>query len=216
MLLLLPIFVYGLYLGPEVSDFLLMEGGVIETLSAAGYLVCALGIIIKGRSTYIKTHYYFLFLLLLFCARELDFQKRFTTLSVTKISCFTSPSVPMYEKVICVFVFFFIAYIVYCIIFFHFKTFIDGIKKRDVVSIGVLMVFLCLVLSKSFDGAARKLKYIGIEISGWTRFAFSAAEEVLEFGIPVMLMLTFYHYFKMLEFSPLSDPLTEDYMSVTE
>lgn len=192
---LLPIYFYGLYLGPGASDFLLKEGGIIETLSALGYFVCILYVIFKGRLSFLKEHYYFVVLLLSLGARELDFHNRFTTMSVTKIRFFTSPDVPLTEKLICTLIIFFLAFMVYRIISSHYKTFIDGVKKREVVSIGVLLVFACMVLSKSLDGATRKFKSIGIDISDWSGFAFSAGEEVLELGIPILIFISFYNFF---------------------
>jgi len=62
-------FVFKAYKYP----FWIAEGGVIETLSALGYFLCALLIILKGKWSYIKQYHYFFMLIIFFGLRERNY-----------------------------------------------------------------------------------------------------------------------------------------------
>ena len=82
----------------SVEDILLTESGLIERASALGYFACALYMMAKGGSEFIRTRGYFVVLVTLFGCRELDFDKAFTTIGILKSRFFVSPDVPLGEK----------------------------------------------------------------------------------------------------------------------
>lgn len=53
---------------------------------------------------------------------------------------------------------------------------------------------LCVVISKSLDGFARKLSALGLQVSAEAGTLASIFEEVLELGIPVMVGLAIFCY----------------------
>jgi hypothetical protein len=73
------------------------------------------------------------------------------------IRFFLSNNVLFFEKFIGVLVVFLLIYIALIILFHHLKTFYYGLMSRSIISIGALLVFMLLVISKLLDGIGRKL-----------------------------------------------------------
>ena len=173
------------------------EGGVIETLTVFGYFLCALLMLLKGRWPYIKKYNYFLILVVLFGFRELDFDKRFTTMGIFKTKFYLSSNVPVIEKLIALLVIIILLYIFISIIKNHSQGFFSKIKKKSPVHIGVLITFFILCFSKTIDGIARKLGDLNIFIDKQTSAWFHVIEEVLELGIPLLIISTLFIYFSI-------------------
>ena len=171
------------------------ENGVIETLSAIGYFVAALWMILKGRWAYIKQYHYFFILMILFGLRELDFHKKFTTMGIFKIKFYLSDHVDALEKLIGLLVISLLIYILITIIKKHTKCFFTKIKALSPIYIGISVTILLLVISKTIDGLARKLSALNIVISQQTKTHFEVIEEVLELGIPLFIIATLIIYF---------------------
>ena len=70
--------------------------------------------------------------------------------------------------------------------------FLQGLRKRAPVALGVALIFFLLAFSTSIDGLARKLKPFGIETSAEVSRWAGSVEEVLELGIPIYMLLTFH------------------------
>jgi len=98
VLLLLVIYALTFSLDASGRDFWLSEGGVVESLSALGYFVCAALMLLMGGWHYVKKYHYVFMLVMLFGMRELDFDKRFTTMGIFKSKFYASSDVPMIEK----------------------------------------------------------------------------------------------------------------------
>lgn len=193
---LVVLFFLSVILGSAEREFLLAEGGLVESSSAAGYFICATFIIYKGSTNYLKSHHYFLILIIMFGLRELDFDKRFTTIGILKSKFLFSNQVPIFEKVIGFFIILILIYTVYRIIKNHLRSFLLHLKEFNTITTGTLFSIAFLVISKSIDGLGRKLKPLGIELSELQTTHIEALEEILELGIPIMLILTFSAYFK--------------------
>ncbi|MCG8426195.1 MAG: hypothetical protein MI754_02415 [Chromatiales bacterium] len=191
------VYLYAMTLGSIERDVFLKEAGVVEFTTAVGYLLCALLILYEGKLQYLRKYHYFFLIIVLFGLRELDFHKQFTSMSILKSRFYLSSDVPVMEKVIGLLVILLLIYIVYSIIKNHFSRFIADLKKRSIVAIGAANAILFLVVSKVMDGLERKLKPVGVELSDRLGEYVFALEEILELGIPYILMLTFYAYFKL-------------------
>jgi hypothetical protein len=171
------------------------EGGIIETLSVVGYFLCAVFILLKGGWSYIKQYYYFFILIILFGLRELDFDKRFTTMGIFKSKFYVSSSVPVTEKFMGLLAIAVLLYIIVSIVKNHSHGFFSKIKKLSSVHVGVLITFLTMVFSKSIDGIARKLGSLNIIMDEHTAECFEVVEEVLELGISLLILATLFIYF---------------------
>ena len=168
---------------------------MIETLSALGYFLSALFMIVRGKWAYIKKYYYFFILVLLFGLRELDFDKKFTTMGIFKSKFYLSSSVPWSEKFIGLLVVGLLLYIIVSIVKNHSKDFLLNIKNFSPVYIGSLLVFLVLFVAKTLDGIGRKLADLGFVMEEELVSYFEAIEEILELGIPLLIIATLFIYF---------------------
>jgi len=166
------------------------EGGIIETLSALGYFLCALFMMYKGGWQYIKKYHYFFMLVVAFGLRELDFDKRFTEIGVLQSKFYSSAEVTVFAKLVGAVVVLTLLYIIATIIKNHFKNFVPKLKFFSPVHIGVIAILFFLVFVKTVDGVARKLLVIDVSIEYQTALLFETLEEVLELGIPLLIFST--------------------------
>ena len=175
--------------GPESKAAVFDEGGLVENLSAAGYfigfiLLCALMIVRRYPTAWSMA-----VVVLSFGFRELDFDKRFTTMGIFKSRFLTSNEVPADERIIGILV---ILSLLVCAVFLlkdHLKPFLKGLREREPCALSVLFAGAALVLSKSIDGIARKLEPFGVEISESLQDFFGVLEESLETAAPCLLIL---------------------------
>ena len=62
----------------------------------------------------------------------------------------------------------------------------------SVEATGVAAALLLLGFSKSIDGVARKLAPLGVDLSGKVSFLSGAIAEVMELGIPLLMIIVFH------------------------
>lgn len=168
---------------------ILREGGVVETLSALGYLVC-LGVMLSmGGLKYLKTHYPLMLVVGLFCLRELDFDKRFTETGLLQSRIFTSGDVALGERIIGLLVMALIISLIVYIVRYYLFAWVSRLIRLDAVAVGVALAMGFIVFSKGIDGLGRKLEPFGIMVSEQVAFSASVFEEVFELGIPVLLIV---------------------------
>lgn len=195
ILIIAMILILSLIYDIQKYPFLIKEGGVIETLSAIGYFIAALLMLIKGKWSYVKKYHYFFIAVILFGLRELDFDKRFTTIGIFKIKDYLNNNMPVYEKLIGLLVILLILYCVVAIIINHSKSYFPQIKAFSTVHIGVFVTILLLLFTKSIDGFGRKVKSFNIVIDAQTSTYLGVIEEVLELGIPLFIIITLLSYY---------------------
>ena len=134
-------------------------------------------------------------MVVLFGLRELDLDKRFTTMGVFKSRFYISSDVPIAEKIIGLMVIALLLYIIISIVKNHSTNMLSKIKSSSSVHVGALSTFILLAVSKTLDGFARKMSSFDVMISEQASMHISAMEEILELTIPVILIFTFYAYF---------------------
>ncbi len=195
-ILLFFLFLFSVSLDDNYRKFFLDEGGLIESATALGYFLCITLIVYQGRIAYIKKYYYIFLLIIFFMLRELDFDTRFTTTGMFKLRFFTSSTVPLLEKIIGVMIIVLLLYIIFIILHRHLKDFLINLRKREIISVGVLITCALLAVSQSFDGFDRKLKGLGIEVSHQLSIHTNALEEIAELGIPIIILITVSAFFR--------------------
>ena len=159
------------YLGPTEAKLLLGETGPIERASALGYFLCAGYMVLLGGRDFVKRYAYIVVLVVLFGCRELDFDKRFTTMGILKSRFYISSDVPLLEKMIGLIVIALLLWAVINIVKNHLTSTLASLAILNERAVGVVMIFVLLVVSKSIDGLARKLKPFGIETSHKSHFS---------------------------------------------
>lgn len=196
MFVLLALFAVSTVLDDAARKALLSEDGPVEIASAALYFVCCAYALIRGGGAFLKKHPYFIVIPLLFGMRELDFDKRFTTIGVLKSKFYVSPLEPLQTKLIVIALGLAVIYLVVLMMRNHLKDFWVSLRTGNPFGYGVALVLAMLVVSKSLDGLERKCNSIGLAVAPLLAKYSSVAEEIIELGIPLMMLLLFAHYFK--------------------
>lgn len=190
------LFVISLLINETQRYTYLRENGIIELSTILAYVLCISFVIYSGGLNYLKQAHGFILLFIFFMLRELDFDKIFTTMSIFKPKLYLSYETHLAEKIIGIMVILILLYVVVWIIYNYARDFLFYPQKNAMVSLGSLLIIILLVVSKSLDGISRKLKILDIEISRQVHDYAWAAEEILELGIPIIALLTFWAYFK--------------------
>ena len=185
-----------IHLGPLEARFLLGESGPIERASAMGYFLCAGYMLVSGGREFVNRYNYIIVLVTLFGFRELDFDKRFTTMGILKSRFYLSVEVSPIEKLMGLMVIALLLWAVIKIVRNHLASTIANLVEFNERAVGVVMIFVLLAVSKSIDGLARKLKPFGIETSQQVSFLASSVEEVMELGIPILIFVVFHSWLR--------------------
>lgn len=173
----------------HARDMMLSESGVVEVGSALGYAICLVIIFLKGKTPFLKTYPYIAILIAACLLRELDFDKRFTSMGLLQSRLYLSFDTPLHEKLIGLLVITTILSSVFIALRRHTKNLIVGFFKGEVVAVGFALIAALLVISKTFDGFGRKLASFGVEISPVVNTNLSVVEEVMELGVPILIAL---------------------------
>lgn len=189
------LFLLFLLISEEHKHTLLREDGIIELLTVFIYFLCIICIFYTGKLDYLKSGYGFIMLIILFMLRELDFDKTFTTMSILKPKLYFNSEAYLTEKIIGIIIILLLLYIALWIIYNYSREFLFHPSKNAVISLGALLIIIFLVVAKLLDGISRKLKMFGVEINSQIRDYAWAIEEILELGIPIIILLTFWAYF---------------------
>ena len=170
----------------DTQKKLLIEGGLFESLTVYGYIICLIIIFATWSWQQILSKWYFSALIIIFALRELDYDKTYFTHGVLKSKQYFSDLVGFPELLISIGVLFFILAVLALIIFKEKNSFIRGVKNLKQSQLAVLSSIILVIFTKTIDGAERKF---GIEFSpSGERFAL-IVEEVGEMGIPIMFTI---------------------------
>ena len=174
-------------LSPELRNTILKEGGWVETASWISYFVAAAFVLIRMLSQ--PTRWSMLICTMLLGMRELDFDKRFTTMGIFKSRFYGSEDVPLGEKLIAALI---TAAIVVTLIFLvkeHLLPSIKRLGKREGATWSVFLAGGLMVFAKSIDGLSRKLEPFGIEPSDATNRIVGSVEECFELTAALLIVV---------------------------
>ncbi|MBW7957434.1 MAG: hypothetical protein H3C68_06020 [Deltaproteobacteria bacterium] len=182
------------YLQPG-STALFRENNLIESLSALGYGLAAAYAFFKGGVRFVRTRPYFI-ALFVFCAlRELDFNRRFTSVGLMKLEFYTGHT-PLAEKLLGSLVLMILAWIAVMILKQHLIRFRRGFAAHGRIYMLSIAGFLLAALVKTLDGFQRKLRSLGVYLpDAWSAYV-TYLEESLELGIPLVILWTLVVYFR--------------------
>lgn len=187
--------VVAVYAGMEPDSIrsVIREDGPVESASALLYFVVAGWILVLSRiPSYSESRFLVASALVsvLFGLRELDFNTRFTTDSVTKINYFLDPMISLEEHLMAgtVMVLIIGGFIAYAVAYA--PRLRAALHVRSPAGISLLTVVVLLPLTKVIDRLPNKLKEDEImNVSESTRLFANLLEEVLELGIPALMLL---------------------------
>ncbi|NTS76046.1 hypothetical protein HR060_04120 [Catenovulum sp. SM1970] len=194
-LIVIATFITAGQLQGDALIFFIKEGGLIESLSAYGYLIVVAYMLFKGGLAYVEKYWYFVVVLLSFSARELDFDKRFTEVGVLKSKFLVSTDVSITAKIIGFSIVLLVLFALFKIARNYTKLFFSRVFKFPVIELSVGCAGAFLVISKTLDGLARKLSSLDIFISKDADTLASLIEESMELGVPYLLLVATCYFF---------------------
>ena len=178
--------VASLILPIEIQSVLILETGPIEWLTVALYVVALGYILLKGVYRPLKWVFWLTFLLML---RELDFDSRFTEAKITRSDFLFGVDIPMIQKIYGITILAIFGWVVVKVLLTHGAGFWRELKAGTDLAISALLAVLAAGLSKLVDGSRRKFGYIGVELTEQQVTGLQLFEEILELGIPLMIMV---------------------------
>ncbi|WP_425092694.1 hypothetical protein [Tropicimonas sp. S265A] len=176
----------GYFSGNSAYDFV-QESGAIENASATIFLCGALGFAVLRPDLAFGRGWSVAVIMVLFTARELDFDKRFMEKGILQLRLYTG-DYPLDQKLIGAAFVCLILVTLYHLVRHGWRPLIQGLRAAEVWAWSVIVAFVTVVVAKSLDGAGRKLAPFGIELTEPMDFAFVVMEEVLELGFGLLLV----------------------------
>ncbi|SHI89588.1 hypothetical protein SAMN04488012_103239 [Palleronia salina] len=154
-------FVFLDLLVSDSADWLLREGGSIETVSA---VLLAMAAVAHARLHDLRRDWHVPVGLLLLSLRELDADKAFTTEGILQSNLYTDPA-PWPEKVIGGAVVLLALVVLYRLARYQLVPWLRGLWAGDGWAWTFTLAGVLVVVAKSLDGIARKLAPLGIDVS---------------------------------------------------
>ena len=145
-------------------------------------------------SSKIKTYSAIVFLYIIMIFRDMGAQGWLTTHDtvVTKIRFFTSPTNPLYEKIIAGSIMLFIILVFLYVLIKNIKKLINGIINFDSVSWTTITMFVWMIITQIIDRfPAEYLKATGVGLAEPIRFAMKILEEGGESLLPLLIAVMF-------------------------
>lgn len=184
----------ALICAPFEKGFIVKEGGVIETATVVLYGVLIALLVFLRRLQWFWGNFLCALCLLVLLFRELDFDKAFTTMGIFKSNFYKSETISIVEKSAGLLVILIILAVFGTTLKRYGKGLLTGIKQLKKPELGVLTAVLLAMVSKLIlDGLPRKLGDIGITLNDFLHEHYGIVEEVLEVGIPLSLLMSFYY-----------------------
>lgn len=180
-------------LPPDLTLLMVVENGPVEMLSAVGllaaafWLFCRVGHDASGQPISAGV------LVLLLGLRELDFHARFTTMGVFKTKYYISPAVPAGEKAIVSFIMICILIIAVRFLMHNFSKFVLALRQRQAAALAILAAIGYGLLGKGLDSLSSPLEPIITLFSSNPKLFLRTAEECIEFGAPICILLALYY-----------------------
>jgi hypothetical protein len=175
--------------GNGFTTVLIKESGALEMSTALLYAYTAMvWLWTRTRETW-RRYWEVAAIMLLMMARELDLDKQMTSAGILTSKLYLTNMAPPVERIFGVLVILFIAIVVCRLIVRSGPQLLSGLRRRALWAWSLIAAVGLAVVSKSIDGISRKLAPFGVHLSDHTNLIMGILEEVLEFGIPVMLLV---------------------------
>src|SRR5690554_5329355 len=197
LLALFSIIAYYLMADQSIAKHATREGGLIDFSSAISYLVCAGLMIVLGGRQFIQRHYALIISVLVLGLRELDFDKRYSTLGLFKTATFRSDEVSLLEKAITLVFVLMVIWLAITLIVKYLVPLIRQALRFNMVALSIACAGGLLVAARTLDGIGRKLASFGVDISSHTEVHTTVIEEVFELGAPLSLLIALFCYLRV-------------------
>ena len=169
---------------PEAAS-LTREGGPFELCSAGFYIAALAALCVRSSVARAWPGMIALFAMFL---RELDADKRFTTEGVLSTKIFVYETA-VWEKLLAAVVLVVLLASIATLAWRGGPKLARAIVERRAWAVYFTVALVLVVVSKSIDGLGRKLASFGVTVPSAVNARAGQIEEVLELGIPVLLLM---------------------------
>ncbi|WP_049723500.1 hypothetical protein [Gilvimarinus polysaccharolyticus] len=194
LLSLLAIIAYYWQVDDVITEHAAREGGLIDLTSALGYFLCSGLMVVLGGKYMVKHHYPLIISVVLLGLRELDFDKRYSSLGLFKSATFRSQDVSILEKVVTLGIILMVIWLVIILITKYLRPLLARALEFNMLALSIACAGGLLVVARTLDGIARKLATFDINISLHTGIHTTIIEEVFELGAPYSLIIALFCY----------------------
>jgi hypothetical protein len=168
---------------------LVKETGALEISTALLYAYTAMVWLWTRTGDTWRRHWQVAAIMLLMMGRELDLDKRLTSVGMLKSNLYLTNMAQPVERIFGVLVIVFGAVVAFRLIVRNGPELLAGLRHRAAWAWNIVVAIGLAVVSKSIDGLDRKLAPFGVAFSDHTVLLLGIVEEILEFGIPVMFLV---------------------------
>lgn len=183
-----------LYLPKDLAAEIIDEDGPVEALQvivySIGAIVCIVYKILKIWGGGLSAG----FLLAMLALRELDFQVKFTEISMTRTKFYFSPDMSVTAKILGGIVVISILFVLITFAWRNLSKLINGVRNHKIWSILTMNGLIFIVLSMVIDRSLTLLTLIGFEDTIKMELEKSFFEEMAELAIPVLFLAALITY----------------------
>ncbi|MEW6052872.1 MAG: hypothetical protein AB1552_03665 [Nitrospirota bacterium] len=176
------------FLPDDLTFLFIKEWGPVENAQVILYVTGALVSWIYAKRNIWAGGYQGCIILLIFAMRELDFQKKFTGISITRTKYYFHSDAALLTKIM-------FACIVVCIVVFiivfvrkNFSVLLHNVRARKNWALSVLAGLLSMLFAFFVDGSTRILETLGIESVKHEHLLKNSMEELFELAIPFFFL----------------------------
>ncbi|WP_119459578.1 hypothetical protein [Rhodospirillaceae bacterium SYSU D60014] len=164
------------------------ENQVIENMTVVLYGLAILWLVLGGNGDRLF-RYQSAFLLAVMAARELSFQKAFTTESMTRTSYWIRSEAPLSEKLMAGAVALFVIYYVLRYLATHHRRLWQGLREGRCHAVSIVAAAMLVPVSKILDSTSRVLRdKFSMPVPDDIGDVMGLFEEMLELGIPLVVL----------------------------
>lgn len=188
------------------AEKLLRENGVVESISMAGWFAAAAGMLIYAIRKPWRAGLSLAYFFILAGLRELDFHNRWTAVSITRTRFYTGSADGWPVKIV-IMVFLGITLWMAARAAMTWAPVLWASLKKKQISARMLVLAIGLVfVAKELDSLPRLILKAGGEVSENARHILTIAEEVLEMGIPILVVISLMGLRRSDDTGPLNAP----------
>lgn len=191
---ILAIQVWVMNLPPDLYERVIMENGLIELTSVAGYLIGACWLFFCGFQKKLSHGIVSGLLVFGLALRELDFHVRFTTMGIFKTRFYLTNEVPVPEKIIVsiIVILMLAALLWYALKYGRFL--LEGLRQKSSWAYCIAISIVLAGITKTFDRNSFEINefttnFFNLHLEMFLR----VSEEVWELGIPLFILLAIYN-----------------------
>jgi len=186
-----------LLLPDKIAVMLVEENGPIENAQVIFYMAGAIISWVYAKKRIWNSGLKGGFILMLLALRELDLQKRFTDISITRTKFYFSPDIAILTKIAGGIIVIGILFVVITFITSNARILFRSVKNRENWAIFTFTGIILLPVATIIDGSLRFLKALGIQTGENAYLTKTIFEETVELAIPVLFLVALLHWRKV-------------------